>query len=127
VLLNRYLAEIAKKHPTRKFIKIVANKCIENFMDVDCPGLLLYKNGELVDKIIPAGDIFGGKRMNQDTVEFVLGFKNIIEVDYEEDPRDKLKVFNAKVAHKGKNTKQKKHNEDQSGSEDEDDREYSTN
>jgi len=50
--------------------------------------------------------------MNNDTVEFVLGFKNIIEVDYEEDPRDKLKVFNAQVAHKGKTSTSKKHNED---------------
>ena len=129
VLLNECLEDIAKKHPTRKFIKIVANKCIENYMDCDCPGLLIYKNGDLADKIIPAGDIFGGKRMNRDTVEFVLGFKKLIDVEYDEDPRDKLKVFNAKVAHKGstKNTKSRKQNEDQSGSEDEDDREYSTN
>lgn len=32
--------------------------------------------------------------MNTDTVEFVLGFKKIIDVEFEEDPREKLKVFN---------------------------------
>mmetsp|Transcript_6634 Transcript_6634/g.5940 ORF Transcript_6634/g.5940 Transcript_6634/m.5940 type:complete len:83 (-) Transcript_6634:152-400(-) len=81
-------------HPTRKFIKIVATKCIENFLDIDCPGVLIYKNGEYLDKIIPAGEVFGGKRMTVDTVEFVLGFKRILDIEYDEDPREKLRVFN---------------------------------
>lgn len=99
-ILNEILTQLAKKHPTRKFIKMVANKCIENYMDVDCPGILIYRNGDLMDKIIPAGDVFGGLRMNMDTVEFVLGFKRVIDVEFEEDPREKLKLFNAKVSHK---------------------------
>lgn len=119
--LNEILAQLAKKHPTRKFIKIVANKCIENYLDIDCPGILIYKNGDLMDKIIPAGDVFGGVRMNMDTVEFVLGFKKVIDVEFEEDPREKLKLFNAKISHK------KHKNQDESDSEEEDDREYTSN
>lgn len=92
-MLNNCLAELAKKHPTRKFIKIQATKCIENYMDMDCPGILIYRNGELEDKIIPAGPVFGGKKMNIHTVEFVLSFKKIIDVDFEEDPREKLVMF----------------------------------
>jgi hypothetical protein len=55
---------------------------------MDCPALLIYRDGDLIDKIIPAAEIFGGKRMNNDTVEFVLGFKKIIDVEFEEDPRE---------------------------------------
>ena len=81
-MLNKILPILAKRHPSRKFIKIVATKCIENYLDMDVPGILIYKNGELLDKIIPAGDIFGGKRMTVETVEFVLGFKRVLEVEY---------------------------------------------
>lgn len=115
---------LAKKHPTRKFIKIVATKCIENYSDTDVPGLIFYRNGELLDKLIPAREVLGGMKMNADTVEFVLGFKRVLDVDYEEDPRDKLKIFNATIAHKGQ---VKRKNEDESGSEEEDDREYTSN
>jgi hypothetical protein len=118
------LPVLAKKHPTRKFIKIVANKCIENYDDRDVPGLLFYRNGDLLDKIIPAREVLGGVKMNVDTVEFVLGFKRVLDVDYEEDPRDKLKIFSATISHKGSEPKRK--NEDESD-EEEDDREYTSN
>ena len=115
--------KIAAKHPTRKFIKIVATKCIENYLDMDVPGILIYRNGDLLDKIIPAGSVFGGLRMNVDTVEFVLGFKKIIDVEFDEDPREKLKVFNQKITHKANAMKNR--NEDRSDDEEDDgDREY---
>jgi hypothetical protein len=94
-------------------------------MDIDCPAILFYRNGDLADKIIPAGDIFGGKRMNIDTVEFVLGFKKILEVEFEEDPREKLKVFKPQIAHKS--LAKKGRNDEESDSDEADDREYSNN
>ena len=94
LILNRILAEVAQRHQYVKFIKIVANKCIENYLDIDVPGLLFYKNGDLLDKIIPASPVFGGKHMTRDTVEFVLAMKKIIDMEFEEDPRIKLKTFN---------------------------------
>jgi hypothetical protein len=72
----------------------VATKCIENYLDMDVPGVLIYKDGDLVDKIIPAAPVFGGKQMNQDTVEFVLAMKKIIDMELPEiDPRSQLKNF----------------------------------
>ena len=63
--------------------------------------------------------------MNVDTVEYVLSKeKKFIEVTFEEDPRDSLKTFNAFI-HKKKAFLGK--DEDQSGSEGEDDREYINN
>ena len=119
MILNRLLTEIAPRHQYVKFIKIVANKCIENYLDIDVPGILFYKNGDLLDKIIPAAPVFGGKHMTRDTVEFVLAMKMIIDMEFDEDPRIKLKQFNM-------NTKKKqgKRNEDESDSDEADDREY---
>lgn len=119
MILNRILAKVAPKHPYVKFIKIVANKCIENYLDIDVPGILLYRNGDLMDKIIPAGPVFGGAHMTQDTVEFVLAMKKILDMEFDEDPRINLKQFKMDTKKKGT----RRENEDESAS-DEDDREY---
>ena len=63
--------------------------------------------------------------MNTNTVEYVLSKeKNFLEVHFDDDPRDSLKTFNAFI-HKKKNFLGK--DEDESGSEGEDDREYINN
>lgn len=127
VKLINILDNVAKKHRHVKFIKMVATKCIENYMDIDVPGILFYKNGDLVDKIIPAAPIFGGAMMTQDTVEFVLAMKHIIDMEFEEDPRLKLQKMKINMV-KGKDAGRKRRgNEDESDSEEEDDREYLNN
>lgn len=112
------------KHPNTKFIRAVATKCVENFQDQDLPALLFYKNGDLMHNIIPAREIIGGKHMNAKTVEFVLGLNKMVEVDFEHDPRDKLKMINTTII-KGKNAG--RHHEDDIDSDDVDDREYTSN
>ena len=63
--------------------------------------------------------------MTVDTVEYVLAKQyKFLEVYFEDDPRDSLKTFNAFI-HKKKAFLGK--DEDQSGSEGEDDREYISN
>lgn len=70
-------------------------------------------------------EIFGGKRMNIHTVEYVLAMSyKFLDLDFKEDPRDSLKTFNAFI-HKKKVFLGK--DEDQSGSDGEDDREYINN
>ena len=131
VKLVEILDKVAKRHPYVKFIKMIATKCIENYMDVDVPGMLFYKNGDLSDKIIPAAPVFGGGQMNIDTVEFVLAMKHIINAEFEVDPRTKLQKMKITMqrgeggsGHKGKH----RGNEDESEeSDDEDDREYLNN
>lgn len=61
--------------------------------------------------------------MNMDSVEFVLGEKSVIDVDFEEDPRDKLKLLNM-VTKRGKDV-MRRHEEDVDS--DGDDREYVNN
>jgi len=63
--------------------------------------------------------------MNMHTVEYVLSRNKVfLEMEFENDPRDSLKTFNAYI-HKKKAFLGK--DEDQSGSEGEDDREYMNN
>jgi hypothetical protein len=65
-MLKAHLIELAKLHPTRKFMMIQATKCVENFEDVDVPCLLFYQDGELISQI--AGSecrkTMGGLHMN---------------------------------------------------------------
>ena len=85
-------------------MQIVADKCAEGFKDEDVPCLLFYKDGELKDNISgnKCRNIFGGKRMTLETVEYVLAKElNFLELEFEDDPRDVLKTFNAFI-HKKK-------------------------
>jgi hypothetical protein len=103
-MLKANLIELAKLHPTRKFMMIQATKCVENFEDVDVPCLLFYKGGELISQI--AGSecrkAMGGLHTNMDCVEYVLvKEKGFLEKTFQDDPRDSLKTFNAFI-HKKK-------------------------
>jgi hypothetical protein len=101
VKLVSILDRVAQKNPHVKFIKMQATKCIENYMDYDVPGMLFYRGGDIIDKIIPAGPVFGGPSMTQDTVEFVLSMKKIIEGEFEEDPRMRLQKMKIEVVKGG--------------------------
>ena len=61
--------------------------------------------------------------MTTETVEYVLAERGLIEIDFEEDPRDKLKLMNTVIKH-GKDVNRR--HEDDVDSEG-DDREYMNN
>ena len=108
-------------------MQIKATQCVENFKDEDVPCLLFYQDGKLINQLsgMLARQTFGGKHMNIHTVEYVLAKeKKFLEMQFEDDPRDSLKTFNAFI-HKKKAFLGRE--EDQSGSEGEDDREYINN
>ena len=91
------------------------------------PCLLFYKDGELYENMSgqKTRNIFGGSHANVHTVEYVLAKElKFLEAEFEDDPRDALKTFNAFI-HKKKNFMDK--DGDASGSEGEDDREYISN
>ena len=93
-------------------------------LDRDLPALLFYKNEDLTGNIIPAREVLGGKRMTVKTVEFVLSVNRQVDIEFEHDPRDKLKLINTTII-KGKNAG--RHHEDDVDSEGDDDREYVSN
>jgi len=107
-----------------KFIKSVATQCIENFNDKHCPGMFIYQNGELVHSDVPCAELFGGLRMTNETVEYVLAERGMIEMEFDTDPRDKLKLMNM-VTKRGKDVTRR--HEDEDDDSDGDDREYMNN
>jgi hypothetical protein len=117
--------KLAKKHPRTKFVRSVATKSVENFKDSDCPGLLFYRNGDLIHNIIPAREILGGVRMTDKTVEFVLASNTMVNMEFEHDPRDKMKLINTTIK-RGRDAGRTTHEDDQSD-EGDDDREYVNN
>ena len=96
MLLAQILAKLAPKHPKVKILKICATKAIENYQDVDVPGMLIYKNGDIEHQLIPCANKFGGLKMSEDTVEFVLALKGVMETEIEEDPMEKI-LFKTKI------------------------------
>ena len=40
--------QLQEKYPEVKFLKSIATKTIENYRDSDVPGILIYKDGDLV-------------------------------------------------------------------------------
>jgi hypothetical protein len=123
-ILNKIFDELAQKHPKTKFLRSVATKCVENMVDKDVPALFFYKDGELLNALMRARDIFGGTRMTTKTVEYILSMQKMIEMEFDFDPRDKLKLINTSII-KGKNAG--RHHEDDVDSDGDDDREYTTN
>ena len=93
-------------------------------IDKDLPAIFFYKNAELLTAHMGARQMLGGERMTTKIVEYILSMGNMIDMKFEYDPRDKLKLINTSII-RGKNAG--KHHEDDVDSDGEDDREYTTN
>ena len=64
MILNEIFNYLSRKFLLVKFLKIVANNCVENFSDSDCPAVFIYLNGKPIKQFLKAGYYFGGKDMN---------------------------------------------------------------
>jgi hypothetical protein len=63
-VLSKIFDFLSSKFPLVKFMRIVATNCVENYNDVDVPGVLVYLNEKLVRQFIPASYYFGGKNLS---------------------------------------------------------------
>ncbi|KAJ3207009.1 hypothetical protein HK099_000369, partial [Clydaea vesicula] len=81
-LVSAYLTSIAKKYPTVKFLKIVADQCIENYPDTNVPTLLIYGRGELLANLIGINKL-GGTQTNFETLEFLISSYGTFEIKKE--------------------------------------------
>ena len=88
--------------------------------------MFIYKGGELVHDDVPCTELFGGIRMTPKTVEFVLAERGLIINEFDEDPRDKLKIMNM-VTKRGGGEKAARRHEEEDVDSDGDDREYINN
>jgi hypothetical protein len=60
VVLNRVLAEIARKHAQVKFVKIRAKTAVPDWPDNNLPAAYLYKNGEMRTQLVGSREIAKG-------------------------------------------------------------------
>ena len=60
VVLNRVLAEIAKKHAQVKFVKIRAKTAVPDWPDGNLPAAYLYKDGEMRTQLVGSREIAKG-------------------------------------------------------------------
>ena len=71
-----------------KFLKIVADECVEGYPDSQCPALMVYHNGECQKQFITLAE-FGDKRMTPDDVEWQLSQVGAVTTELETDPAEK--------------------------------------
>lgn len=88
-LMEDLFARVAEKHKATKFMKIVADQCIEGYPDRNVPTLLVYYRGEVRANLVGLSQ-FGGQKATADCVEWVLSKQGAVSTELDEDPRKKL-------------------------------------
>ncbi|KAL1122131.1 hypothetical protein AAG570_003536 [Ranatra chinensis] len=89
-LINKHLADLARKYPTTKFLKSISTTCIPNYPDKNLPTLFVYFEGQMKSQMVgpPA---FRYADISLDELEWMLGKTGAIETDIKEDPRPRPK------------------------------------
>ncbi|XP_053109815.1 phosducin-like protein 2 [Hemicordylus capensis] len=86
LLINRHLSLLATKFPEIKFLKAIANSCIENYHDSCLPTIFVYENGEIKGKFIGTTEC-GGTTLTVEGLEWKLAEVGALKTDLEENPR----------------------------------------
>lgn len=89
-LLNQHFNELAPKFPTVKFLRSIAQTCIANFPEKNCPAVFIYHNGQIKKQFLGAVDL-RGPRCSVEELEFMLGKIGAIQTEITEDPRPAVK------------------------------------
>eukprot|EP00051_Salpingoeca_urceolata_P027284 m.480814 g.480814 ORF g.480814 m.480814 type:complete len:239 (+) comp21959_c0_seq1:132-848(+) len=84
--LQQIFSRLAPKFPTTKFVQSVATNCIPNYPDKNVPTVFVYYEDEMKQQWIGAHH-FGGLKMTEKSVEYVLGKCGAVKTDIEDDPR----------------------------------------
>lgn len=77
-LFQHHLEFVAKSHPTVKFLKIVADQCIQNYPNRNVPTLIIYGHGEIVVQLVGIESL-GGMNVNAAAIEFLLLSHGVLE------------------------------------------------
>ncbi|XP_050465444.1 viral IAP-associated factor homolog [Cataglyphis hispanica] len=89
-LVNQYLASLARKFPTTKFLKSISTTCIPNWPDSNLPTIFIYHNGNMMKQIIGPLE-FRGMKLTEEELEWMLGQEKAIPTKITEDPRPKVR------------------------------------
>jgi len=85
--LMKHWEGAAKKFPTVKFLKGVADEVIPEFPEARTPAVLMYHNEDCRKQVIGI-DEWGGRRCDIDCIEWVMSKEGIIDTELEDDPRE---------------------------------------
>lgn len=117
VKINQCLDELAQKHVFVKFLKIKADKCIENFPDTKVPCFIIYRSGQMAHNIFNVDERI--PKLSTEGVEYFLKSIDVLERDENDEDNNKYSKFMLK--------KNINYNKDADVSDsDDDDRQYST-
>lgn len=89
-VINQYIAELAMKYPSVKFIRSIAQTCIPNFPDKNVPTIFVYYNGQMKKQFLGPLEL-RAPNCTRDELEFMLGQVGCIQTDITEDPRPKVR------------------------------------
>jgi thiol-disulfide isomerase/thioredoxin len=96
-LINAHLDTLARKYRATKFLKIVADQCIPNYPDKNCPTVIIYGNGDIRANLVGTSQL-GGINARVGDLETILGRVGAIEIkpkeeeEIEEEVAAKIKV-----------------------------------
>ncbi|KAL9963020.1 hypothetical protein ACROYT_G032181 [Oculina patagonica] len=90
-LINQYIARLAQKFPSTKFLKSVSTTCIPNYPDKHLPTIFIYHEEDMKKQFV-GPHVFGGMNLKIEELEWMLAEVGAVKTDLEEDPRKKNKI-----------------------------------
>ncbi|CAG7716858.1 unnamed protein product [Allacma fusca] len=89
-LLNQFMAQMAAKFPTTKFVKSISTVCIPNYPDKNVPTIFIYFEGEMKKQYIGPVSL-RGTNLTLDEFEYLLGKVGAVKSTIEKDPKPKVR------------------------------------
>ncbi|KAI9342548.1 thioredoxin-like protein [Obelidium mucronatum] len=73
-LVLAHLDTLARTHRAVKFLKIVADQCIPNYPDRNCPTMIIYKDGDLKANLVGIQSLGGINTRAYDLERILVGY-----------------------------------------------------
>lgn len=70
-VLSELWRQAAAEFADVKFCEMQASKAIENYPEVNCPTILVYKNGDIIKQVVTLATV-GGRRVNMTFIDNLL-------------------------------------------------------
>lgn len=90
-LINEVMERVATRHEHIKMLKIIADRCIENYPDHNVPTIIIYKNGQMVKTVAKFDKLY--RKITVASFEDFLAKEGLIDV---EDQTDKEEIAQLK-------------------------------
>jgi len=89
-LVNNHLRNLARKFPATKFLRSVSSVCIPNYPDKNLPTIFVYYEGDMKKQWV-GPFAFGGMKLKQDELEYMLAQVGAVKSDIEKPERPEVK------------------------------------